>query len=182
MSNKEDRKEASILITILSKVMDLPDCSDKDYNRIFLVFNQFAKTGKQVRNQQINEIIQSLSNKDSFRINDWIEEEFTAAHLAAKAGNIQLTELIISQPRFDPNTVDGLGNTVLFYICEHFPPNMAKGHITSGDIAWNFNTKNDMGQTVYDYYEKTTGRDPFIYELLRKKCGIQHASLARMYL
>ena len=177
----DDVHETSFRITILKKMLELSDCTNMDCNQVFLVLNRIGKTRNKKTNQEINEIIQILIDKELLQINAWIEEESTAAHLAAKAGNIQLTELIISQPRFDPNTVDGLGNTVLFYICEYYPQHLAKGQITSGNIAWDFKSRNGIGQTVYDYYGKTTSRDPYIYELLGQKCGIQTAPIMRKY-
>ena len=62
------------------------------------------------------------------------------------------------------------------------PPNVAKQYIENTNITWDFNAKNDIGQTVYDYYGKTTGRDQNIYTLLGEKCGIQIASLPGMYM
>ena len=121
LSKSEHQHKRSLLLTILKEVTALPECTDIDYSKYFVKFNQFANTATEMVNQQIIEIVLSLIDQERLNVNEWIEGETTAGHLAAKAGNIQLTELIISHPRFDPNIVDGFGNTVLFYICEHSP-------------------------------------------------------------
>ena len=116
-------------------------------------------------------LMEKVISSERFNINTRITELQTIAHLAARACDVKLTAKILQQPGFDPNIADSMGNTVLYYICEHLPATDAIGFIEDSNINWRFDITNKASQTASVYYSKTADTNPVLQQMLTDRCG-----------
>ena len=118
------------------------------------------------------ELMSYVVQKEAFPITEKMDGS-TAGHLAAKLEEFGLIEVIVMHPNCDLNAQDAMGNTMLFYICEYCDPTNTVTLITNKDISWNFDQKNVVGQTVYDYYMGQPKTNPAVKKILAEKCGYE---------
>ena len=74
-----------------------------------------------IKSKKSKTLIAIAENKE-FDVNESLQDENTAGHLAAKENMPVLMEAICRRSDYHPNVKDVVGHTALYYVCQFFPP------------------------------------------------------------